>query len=252
MVSNDASEPAAAKTNWLTAAGNAARSASAARSPESARGKTARVGSVAKAREGLEGLQQIGEGAHIHFVRRAWSPADATALFEALQEEVAWSQNEITVFGNRHKEPRLTCYQASDPSLVYTYSGLDLEPLPFSPAVSSVLSRVTELFPDVHFNSVLCNRYRSGEDAMGWHSDEDVPRYGESPNIVSCSFGAERDFVLRRRADSADKLQYVLGHGAVLLMGGTCQKTWQHSVPRRKNCAERINLTFRFIRKAAR
>ena len=60
------------------------------------------------------------------------------------------------------------------------------------------------------------------------------------------SFGAERDFYLRRKSDHDRKVQFALGAGAALLMHGTCQKTWEHSVPARKVGSGRINLTFRY------
>ncbi len=83
---------------------------------------------------------------------------------------------------------------------------------------------------------------------MGWHDDHDAARYGADPVIASVSFGVERDFLLRRNADESDKRVFKLGGGAVLVMGGTCQRTWKHSLPARKSApGARINLTFRRI-----
>jgi len=82
---------------------------------------------------------------------------------------------------------------------------------------------------------------------MGWHSDQDLRRYGDAPNIASVSFGAERDFVLKRKDESGRQLVYRLGGGAALLMGGKTQEFWQHSVPRRAGAFARINLTFRNV-----
>ena len=88
----------------------------------------------------------------------------------------------------------------------------------------------------------------AGDDKLGWHRDYDKKRYGDNPVIASVSFGAERAFQLRRDSDTADKYEFLLGGGAVLIMGGTCQATWQHCVPARARApGERINLTFRYI-----
>jgi hypothetical protein len=88
----------------------------------------------------------------------------------------------------------------------------------------------------------------AGDDKLGWHDDYDKKRYGASPVIASVSFGAERAFQMRRKADNADKYEFQLGGGAVLVMAGSCQATWEHSVPARaKAPGERINLTFRHV-----
>ena len=87
-----------------------------------------------------------------------------------------------------------------------------------------------------------------GDDRIGWHHDDNVARYGEDPVIASVSFGEERIFRLRRKADHAEQVDYSLGGGAILIMAGTCQSTWQHCVPARANLpTERINLTFRYV-----
>lgn len=108
--------------------------------------------------------------------------------------------------------------------------------------------KLFELFPDSpRWNSCLLNRYRDGDDSLGWHSDEDIPRYGPDPHIASVSFGTERIFRLRRIADEGEKVDFKLGGGAVLLMHGSTQRTWQHSVPAQKGALERFNLTFRHV-----
>ena len=64
----------------------------------------------------------------------------------------------------------------------------------------------------------------------------------------SVSLGAPRDFVLRRNTDHSDRLVFSLSHGDVLIMRGTTQKHWMHSVPKRAAAqGERLNLTFRQV-----
>jgi alkylated DNA repair dioxygenase AlkB len=71
-----------------------------------------------------------------------------------------------------------------------------------------------------------------------------VARYGANPSIASVSFGAERAF----QKCNEQKVEFSLGGGAVLLMSGTAQATWQHSVPKRAGLpGARINLTFRRV-----
>ncbi len=81
---------------------------------------------------------------------------------------------------------------------------------------------------------------------MGWHSD-DEPVLGATPTIASVSLGAARRFRIRRRLDRAC-FDLVLEHGSLLVMSGTSQREYQHSVPKTaKPTHERINLTFRTI-----
>ena len=140
-------------------------------------------------------------------------------------------------------------YEGASPALSYSYSGVTLTPEPFSPAVLELLEKVKELFPEApHFNTVLLNFYQTGEDHLAYHSDYDEKRYGTAPVIASLSFGAERDFILRRKDDKDDKTVFALGAGAALLMAGACQTEYAHSVPARKSSGVvgRINLTFRY------
>ncbi|WIA08695.1 hypothetical protein OEZ85_008120 [Tetradesmus obliquus] len=134
----------------------------------------------------------------------------------------------------------------ADDGLQYTYSGLTLQPHPWSAAVLEVKAAVEQL-AGCAFNSCLLNHYRSGEDHMSWHSDNE-PLYGQQPVIASVSFGDTRDFVLRHNIHRTHRLTVPLASGDVLTMSGTTQQHWQHCVPkRRKVLGPRINLTFRNI-----
>jgi alkylated DNA repair dioxygenase AlkB len=133
-----------------------------------------------------------------------------------------------------------------DPAARYRYSGTDFVPAPWHPVLLPLRERLAA-FCGASFNSVLLNRYRDGDDGMGWHSDNE-PELGPAPLIASLSLGAERRFALRRRDDHAKKAEVVLGHGDLLLMGGATQRHYQHALPKStRPLAERINLTFRWI-----
>lgn len=97
------------------------------------------------------------------------------------------------------------------------------------------------------FNSCLLNLYRGGADSLAWHSDNE-PLYGPQPTIASVSFGTPRDFLLRRKDDRLQKHCWTLGCGDLLIMQGSTQQFWEHSVPKRRNVASaRVNLTFRNV-----
>jgi alkylated DNA repair dioxygenase AlkB len=101
--------------------------------------------------------------------------------------------------------------------------------------------------PGVSFNAVLLNAYRTGEDGMGWHQDNE-PELGTEPVIASLSLGASRRFSIRAKAGKA-RWNLTLEPGSLLLMHGRSQVDFQHSVPKtRLAVAQRINLTFRQIK----
>jgi len=172
------------------------------------------------------------------------------SLLAALQAEVPWKQEAITLYGRRHPLPRLTCWMA-DPGCGYRYSGLSNVIEPWSPATAE-LRLALEQLTGWRFNSLLLNRYRDGRDAMGWHAD-DEPELDPAAPIASLSLGAARDFRLRPRPRPASApgkpFNLELAHGDLLLMEPPTQLWWQHALPRRLRLQqERLNLTFRVVR----
>ena len=176
----------------------------------------------------------------------AWlARPQADALLPVLHAQVAWEIHRIRMFGRWLDSPRLSCWMG-DADAHYRYSGADFLPHPWAPAVLELREQVQQACAG-RFNSVLLNRYRDGRDSMGWHSD-DEPELGPTPLIASLSLGAPRRFLLRRRDDPAQKFEYLLGHGDLLLMRGQCQRDYQHALPKTARVlGERINLTFRQI-----
>lgn len=180
---------------------------------------------------------------------RYWPQAldadEAAVLFDALRRTSGWEQEEIVIFGERRRVPRLVAWHG-DPGAAYTYSGTFHEPQPWTPELAGLRRRVESLSGQ-SFNSVLLNLYRDGSDGMGWHAD-DEPELGRNPVIASVSLGATRRFRLRHRRGRAEPLTLPLASGSLLLMGGELQHYWLHAVPKTKQpVGERINLTFRRV-----
>lgn len=183
--------------------------------------------------------------ARVHWHRHWLAAADATALERTLREAVPWEVHKIRMFGRQVDSPRLSCWMG-DAGARYRYSGTDFLPAPWHPALLPLRDRLAT-FCAAPFNSVLLNRYRDGDDGMGWHSDNEA-ELGPAPVIASVSLGAARRFLLRRRDDHARKAELELGHGDLLLMAGQTQRHYQHALPKSaRPLAERINLTFRWI-----
>ncbi|HEY9615288.1 MAG TPA: alpha-ketoglutarate-dependent dioxygenase AlkB [Microcoleaceae cyanobacterium] len=181
--------------------------------------------------------------ADILFYPALLAQTDSDRLLTELTQTIAWRQDRITIFGRSLLQPRLTAWYG-DPGKSYTYSGLTLVPTPWTPTLLELKATV-ESVSNIHFNSVLLNLYRDGNDSMGWHSD-DEPELGQNPVIGSLSLGGTRRFMLRHRSQKDWKYQLELTSGSFLLMQGTTQHYWQHQIPKTKRpVSPRINLTFR-------
>lgn len=181
-------------------------------------------------------------------VRREFIPADeADRLFSTILDDVSWRQDDIVMFGTVTPVPRLSAW-FGDAGTTYTYSGIELQPTEFPPVLDDLRRRVGAVCgPDVVFNSVLANLYRSGSDGVAWHADDEA-ELGEEPTIASLSFGATRRFQLRRKDDPSTRTEIDLHHGDLVVMSGTTQALWHHQIPKtRRSVGERINLTFRRV-----
>ena len=189
--------------------------------------------------------------AELLFMPDFYLPSVSNPFFEALKAELAWEQGEITIFGKKIVEPRLTAWYG-DAGKTYTYSGKKQEPLAWNPHLLTIkkdVETVTEerLKTGVKFNSVLGNYYRNGQDSMGFHADNEK-ELGQNPVIASVNFGETRRFVFRRRDDKTMQYELVLTHGSLLIMSGAMQHHWLHALPKQpKKTKPRINLTFRHI-----
>jgi alkylated DNA repair dioxygenase AlkB len=167
----------------------------------------------------------------------------STALV-LLQTDVPWTRDEVVLYGKTIVTAREVAWFGDD-GKSYRYSGSTKTPLPWTPLLST-LKTLVEARIGVAFNSCLANRYHSGDEGMGWHSD-DEPALGVVTTIASLSFGAPRRFDFRHKR-TGDDVQIVLEHGQLLVMAGQTQQYWRHQLPKQKRVrGERINLTFRSI-----
>ena len=194
-------------------------------------------------------VRRLGDGAwlaHVPaFVDGAW--------IDPLRAEQPLRQVSLVICGRQIATPRLTSWHG-DPGAHYRYSGRTFEPAPWTPT----LARVRDCLADalgVRFDAVLANWYRDGNDAMGWHSDDEPELGPDAPDdvlVASVSLGVQRRFLLQPKAKQGARVELVLGGGDLLVMGGSTQRRWRHSVPReRAIAAPRLNLTFRLLRRAA-
>jgi alkylated DNA repair dioxygenase AlkB len=87
--------------------------------------------------------------------------------------------------------------------------------------------------------------YRDGSDSVAWHGDR-IARESQSDTMVAIlSLGATRPFALRPKSGGPG-LRLQVGHGDLLVMGGSCQRTWLHAIPKTARClGARISIQFR-------
>lgn len=173
------------------------------------------------------------------------SREDADSLFQELLENTPWQQDEITVYGKKHLQPRLTALYGNQ-GKPYSYSNIKMQPHNWTLPLQKIKSLV-ENISETNFTTVLLNYYRDGNDGNGWHADNEK-ELGVNPIIASLSLGAERNFQLKHNTDSTLKKNIILENGSLLLMKGATQHFWKHQVPKTaKTIGSRINLTFRVI-----
>jgi alkylated DNA repair dioxygenase AlkB len=113
------------------------------------------------------------------------------------------------------------------------------EPSPPAPAMADALSARYGL--DV--TSISANLYRDGQDSVAWHGDT-AGRRVETTVVAIVSLGSPRRFLLRPKG-GGNSIRLTPGHGDLLVLGGTCQRTFEHSVPKCAEAGSRISLMFR-------
>lgn len=173
----------------------------------------------------------------------------AEKLLHELIEGTPWRAEEVVVWGKRHPQPRLIAWYG-DPGKNYTYSGIAMNPLPWTALLNRIRKKVEEAC-DERFNSVLLNFYRNERDSMGHHSD-DEPELGPRPTIASLSVGEERRLSFRSKSGQFEALTVPLAPGSLLLMKGDTQRNWKHGIAKSgRRMGPRVNLTFRQINSRA-
>jgi len=96
------------------------------------------------------------------------------------------------------------------------------------------------------FARVSMGYYRSGADSVAWHGDTTARDMDEPTLVATVSLGEPRRFLLRPRGGGRT-IPFSLGRGDLFVMGGACQRTWQHAVPKVARALPRLAVMFRPI-----
>ncbi len=161
--------------------------------------------------------------------------AGSDLLFERLMEEVPWRSERRRMYDRMVDVPRLVSFYG------------EREPLP-DPALESMRSDLSAHYRDElgePFCTVGLCLYRDGTDSVAWHGDRIGRGRTEDTMVAIVSLGASRRFLLRPRGGGRS-LCFALGRGDLFIMGGSCQRTWEHSVPKQAHPeGPRVSVQFR-------
>jgi alkylated DNA repair dioxygenase AlkB len=168
--------------------------------------------------------RDLGAGAWLELVPGWVGGADS--LFEALLAAAPWESHERFMYERMVAEPRLTTRLWSDPP-------------PPLPAMAAALS---ERY-GVELGAISANLYRDGRDSVAWHGDR-VGRNRAEAIVAIVSLGTPRRFLLRPKGGGRS-VRLAPASGDLLVLGGTCQRTWEHSVPKSAHAGPRISVMLR-------
>jgi alkylated DNA repair dioxygenase AlkB len=152
-------------------------------------------------------------------------------LFSELVERTDWQQRTRHMYDRKLQEPRLTAGWSAA-------SGRALEP-----AVLEAIRRALSARYGVTFDSVGLNLYRDGRDSVAWHRDR-IAKEIADPIVALVSIGEPRRFLLRPAGGRAART-FMLGRGDLLVTGGSCQRAWEHAVPKVARAGPRISIAYR-------
>ncbi|MEU9737129.1 alpha-ketoglutarate-dependent dioxygenase AlkB [Streptomyces sp. NPDC048002] len=183
----------------------------------------------------LHGIRrtELGRGAWIDVLPGWLSGSDL--LFEQLAAEVPWRAERRTMYDQVVDVPRLLAFYGAD------------DPLPhpvLDEARAALSAHYAGELGEPFTTAGLCH-YRDGRDSVAWHGDRIGRGAREDTMVAILSVGAPRDLLLRP-VGGGDTVRRPLGHGDLIVMGGSCQRTWEHAIPKSTRAAgPRISVQFR-------
>jgi alkylated DNA repair dioxygenase AlkB len=175
----------------------------------------------------------LSDGAWIDL--RAGFVTAADELFDVLAESVPWHEERMHMYDSTVRVPRLLA----------RYGDGDALPHPVLEEARAALNAhyIAEL-GEPFVSAGLC-LYRDGNDSVAWHGDRIARESPRDTMVAILSLGARRAFALRPKSGGRG-LRLSVGHGDLLVMGGSCQRTWQHAIPKTAHClGARISIQFR-------
>jgi len=176
---------------------------------------------------------QLSGGAWVDFLPGWLRGADQ--LFERLLHVVPWRAERRRMYERVVDVPRLLCFYDESATL----------PDPLLADARAVLdAHYADELGEQFMTAGLC-LYRDGRDSVAWHGDKIGRGSTHDTMVAILSLGTPRPLLLRP-VGGGSALRYDIGHGDLLVMGGSCQRSWQHSIPKTaRQTGPRISVQFR-------
>ncbi|MCY0918815.1 MULTISPECIES: alpha-ketoglutarate-dependent dioxygenase AlkB [unclassified Streptomyces] len=184
----------------------------------------------------LAGLRrtELGAGAWVDHLPGWLSGSDA--LFERLAADVPWRAERRRMYERDVDVPRLLAFYGAG------------EALPHSALIdarTALTGHYAAELGEPFVTAGLC-LYRDGKDSVAWHGDRTGRSATEDTMVAIVSVGDPRDLALRPREGGPTLLRLPLGHGDLVVMGGSCQRTMEHAVPKSTRAVgPRVSIQFR-------
>lgn len=175
---------------------------------------------------------ELTDGAWVD-LRPGWL-CGADTLFERLAREVPWQAERRPMYDRVVDVPRLLCFYPEQAELP-------------DPILTEARTALSDHYGDElgeRFRTAGLCFYRDGRDSVAWHGDTIGRGATHDTMVAIVSLGAPRALLLRPRRGGAS-IRYEVGHGDLLVMGGSCQRTWEHAVPKVAAAGPRISVQFR-------
>ena len=189
----------------------------------------------------LSGIQRtvLSRGAWIDVLPGWLTGADQ--VYERLAADVPWREERRQMYDRVVDVPRLLCFYGENEDL----------PLPIlDEARESLSEHYADELGEPFRTAGLCF-YRDGRDSVAWHGDKIGRGNHEDTMVAILSVGEPRILALRPRPGSntgpvSGTIRHPLGHGDLIVMGGSCQRTWEHAIPKASGrIGPRISIQFR-------
>ena len=176
-----------------------------------------------------------------HLSRGAWLDqlsgwvTGSEPVLEVLLGDIGWREDRRQMYEREVAVPRLLRWYGGDETL----------PHPVLTEARAVLNRHYGAELGEHFVTAGMCLYRDGRDSVAWHGDR-IGRGRSSDTMVAIvSFGSPRPLLLRP-VGGGESLRFPLGHGDLVVMGGSCQRTWEHCIPKTaRPVGPRVSVQFR-------
>ncbi|MEM9465723.1 MAG: alpha-ketoglutarate-dependent dioxygenase AlkB [Actinomycetota bacterium] len=156
----------------------------------------------------------------------------ADDLLADLAETLPWRAGRRPMYGRLVDEPRL-------------HASLDTSVSGARPVLHEITDALERRY-GAGLSAGFVNYYRNGDDSVAWHADR-IGVHEVDPIVAIVSLGGPRRFGLRPMHGDAPTQRFVLGSGDLLVMGGACQHSWEHAVPKMASAPPRMSLTYRHV-----